>query len=227
MRHPLALEVYMLQRLLILTLILGFANCAVASAGEDATIPGDTPPTASEAAFVGAMQADLNARFPTARDAERAGYIRYTSADDTGAISYANLHWESADVHHPSQLWYDKNGQLLGADYSKLDSGGGRPTAWGIQPGRWVEFDDHVHYVATDPKTGQPVYDLYVDAKKFAAAGGNVKNPTAQTLVAMQKVDRPGDVVTIFEYPAIWDLIVWVKPNPRGPFAEKNPSVTP
>lgn len=84
-----------------------------------------------------------------------------------------------------------------------------------------------MHYVATDPKTGQSVYDLYVDAKKFAAAGGNVKDPTAQTLVAMQKVDRASDVVTIFDFPAIWDLIVWVKPNPSGPFAGKNPSVTP
>jgi hypothetical protein len=27
--------------------------------------------------------------------------------------------------------------------------------------------------------------------------------------------------------PSIWDLIVWVKPNPSGAFAEKNPLVKP
>lgn len=117
----------MLQRFLIVTLVLGFASFAAASGDQDATIPGDTPPTASEAAFVRTMQADLNARFPTAADAVKAGYVRYTNPDDTGAISYANRQWESADVAHPSQLWFDKNGKLLGADYSKLDFGGGRP----------------------------------------------------------------------------------------------------
>jgi len=35
--------------------------------------------------------------FPMAADAEKAGYVRYTSVDDTGAISYANCNWESAD----------------------------------------------------------------------------------------------------------------------------------
>ena len=39
--------------------------------------------------------------------------------------------------------------------------------------------------------------------------------------------DRESDVTTIFEFPTIWDLIVWVKPNPSGAFAEKNPNVHP
>jgi hypothetical protein len=202
-------------------------STVLAPASQDPTIPGKTPPTASEAAFVHAMQTDLDARFPTAADAVKAGYVRYTNADDTGAISYANLKWNSADVHHPSQLWYDKSGALLGADYSKIDSGGGRPKIWGIQPGRWTEFGDHIHYVALDPKTGERQYDLGVLATKFASAGGDPKHPKAQTLVTMGKVAKASDVVTIFEFPAIWDLIVWVKPNPDGAFADKNPTVTP
>ncbi len=200
----------------------------LAPAAQDPTIPGKTPPTASEAAFVRAMQKDLDARFPTVADALKAGYIRYTNADDTGAISYANRHWNSTDVHHPSQLWYDKKGTLLGADYSKLASGAGaRPNVWGIQPGRWTEFPDHVHYVALDPKTHQRLYDLGVLSTDFAAAGGDPKHPKAETLVKMGKVAKASDVVAIFQFPLLWDLIVWVKPNPDGAFAEKNPAVAP
>ena len=198
-----------------------------AVADENATIPGTTPPTPSEAAFVSAMQTDLGARFPTAADAVKAGYFRYTNADDTGAISYANLQWQSSDVHHPSQLWYDKAGKLLGADYSVLDTGKGRPDLWGIQSGRWVEFSEHIHYVVKDPKTGQDTYDLYMSPKKFTDAGGNLKNPSASALVAMQKVDSASDVEEVFDFPSIWDLIIWVKPNPSGAFADKNPTVTP
>lgn len=41
------------------------------------------------------------------------------------------------------------------------------------------------------------------------------------------KAKDAADVVTLFEFPSIWDLIVWVKPNPNGAFAEKNPLVHP
>jgi hypothetical protein len=41
----------------------------------------------------------------------------------------------------------------------------------------------------------------------------------------MHKADSESDVVTVFDMPRIWDLIVWVKPNPNGAFAEKNPLV--
>ena len=167
-------------------------------------------------------------RFPTAADAEKAGYVRYTEEDATGAISYANMQWFSTDVRHPSQLWYDKNGQLLGADYSVLySSGAARPSLWGVNPGRWVEFDGHIHWVSKDPATGKLVYDQWTWDKKFAAAGGDPEHPSAQTLVAMKKVSDPANVVTVFHFPAIWDLIVWVKPNPSGAFADKNPTVKP
>jgi hypothetical protein len=195
-------------------------------ADQNATYHG--PVGASEKAFVAAVQADLMKRYPTAADAEKAGYIRYTSEDETGAISYANLHWQSTDAKHPSQLWYDKNGQLLGADYSVLLSASpGRPALWGINPGRWVEFDGHVHYVERDPATGKLTYDHWVMNPKFAAAGGNTAQPTAATLVALKKVPNASAVTTIFAFPSIWDLIVWVKPNPSGAFADKNPAVTP
>jgi hypothetical protein len=45
--------------------------------------------------------------------------------------------------------------------------------------------------------------------------------------VKLGKVSSPADVATIFFFPTLWDLIVWVKPNPNGAFADKNPTVTP
>ena len=182
----------------------------------------------SEKAFVAAIQADLMKRFPTVADAEKAGYFRYTNADETGAISYANLQWVSTDIKHPSQLWYDKDGNLLGADYSiAYVQGAKAPALWGVNPGRWRQFDGHIHYVIKDPKTGALLYadDQYAMDAKFVAAGGSLTDPSAQTLVVMKKVPNAGEVVKIFHFPAIWDLVVWVKPNPSGAFAWKNPNV--
>jgi hypothetical protein len=213
----------------LVSLLLAAAVLAVplrALADQNATYHG--PVAASEKPFVAAIQADLMSRYPTAADAEKAGYIRYSNPDDSGAISYANLHWQSTDAKHPSQLWYDKNGKLLGADYSVLlGTSPGRPTLWGINPGRWVEFDGHVHYVVRDPATGKLTYDHWVMNPQFAAAGGNTAQPTAATLVALKKVPNASAVATIFAFPSVWDLIVWVKPNPNGAFADKNPNVTP
>jgi hypothetical protein len=202
-------------------------SSAMASADENPTNKtGALSP--SEKAFVAAIQSDLTARFPTAADAEKAGYFRYTNEDSTGAISYANLEWSSADPKHPSQLWYDKDGKLLGADFSVLTSESAkRPVLWGVDPGRWYEFDGHIHWIARDPSTGKLSYDHWAMNPAFVKAGGNVANPSATTLVAMKKVPAAKDVVTIFEFPSVWDLIVWVKPNPNGAFAEKNPNVKP
>ena len=209
---------------LALTLSLG---CA-ALANEN---PGFAKPTyfgplsASEKAFVASIQSDLNARFPTAADAERAGYVRYTGIDDTGAISYANRKWQSIDSRHPSQLWYDKHGKLLGADFSRLWTSNTPPKLWGINPGRWWEFDRHMHYVTRNPRTGKTTYELYVADDDFLNAGGSLAHPRAATLVRMHQVKHANEVVTIFNFPKVWDLIVWVRPNPKGAFAYKNPLV--
>ena len=202
------------------------ATARLAIADETPTFKG--PQSAAETSFVRSIQAELSKRFPTAADAEKAGYVRYTGEDDTGAISYANMHWASTDARHPSQLWYDVNGKLLGADFSVLKSHtSGRPKVWGINPGRWYEFDGHMHWIHKDPKTGMLHYDLWMPEGKFVAAGGNPLHPSAATLVKMGKVKSAGDIVTIFEFPSLYDLIVWVKPNPKGAFAEKNPLVHP
>ncbi len=207
-----------------IVLAAAFGCTAIAGADEAPTYGGPISPT--EAQFIQSMQRDLNDRFPHVTDAEKAGYVRYTGVDDTGAISYANKQWVSNPTH-PSQLWYDKNGDLLGADFSvPRPNGEPRPRLWGIDPGRWVEFDGHVHYVLRNPVTGATTYDQAVWNKTFLAAGGSLQHPSADTLVKIGEVKNVADVATIFEFPTIWDLIVWAKPNPNGAFANKNPTVT-
>jgi hypothetical protein len=191
---------------------------------DDFQTPTDKGPlSASEKTFVASIQADLGKRFAHASDAEKAGYIRYTGIDDTGAISYANLKWTSTDIAHPSQLWYDKNGNLLGADFSTPDTTDKRPNLFGVNPGRWWEFNEHVHYVLKT-STGM-TYDHYIMAPMYIKAGGDPKHPTAGELVKMKKAKSTSEVVTVFDFPKVWDLIVWVKPNPKGAFAYKNPLV--
>ncbi|MBV8425461.1 MAG: hypothetical protein JO349_09720 [Candidatus Eremiobacteraeota bacterium] len=215
-----------LSLIVALLLVFGFA-CQVA-ANENPGFRRPTyfgPMTPAEKAFAASIATDLQARFPTPADAVKAGYVRYTGVDDTGAISYANGQWQSSDLKHPSQLWYSKRGKLLGADFSRLKVGDTPPRLWGINPGRWWEFDRHMHYVTRNHRTGKVTYDLYVADDDFLNAGGSLAHPQAATLVKMHQVKYAKDVVTIFNFPALWDLIVWAVPNPKGAFAYKNPSV--
>jgi hypothetical protein len=197
---------------------------SVALADQDQKYTG--PLSASEKTFLGSVTSDLTKRFPTAADAEKAGYVRYTNPDETGAISYANMHWNATNPADPSQLWYDKAGNLMGADFSvPYTKGDPRPNLFGVNPGRWYEFDDHVHYVLRDPMSGKMTYGKYVMAKPYKQASGDPAHPAAADLVKMGKIQDSAEVSTIFDMPSIWDLIVWVKPNPSGAFAERNPDV--
>ncbi len=206
-------------------LAIGLASSTmlITRAAADATYTG--PEDGSEKQFVATIQSDLLARYATVSDAQKAGYVRYSNEDETGAISYANRRWQTTSERNPSQLWYDKNGRLLGADYSVLHSGCKTPPhLWGVNPGRWAQLDGHIHWVARDA-SGNLKYEQWMPDAAFAAAGGTVAYPSARTLVAMHKVPNESDVVTIFHFPAVWDLTVWVKPNPNGAFADKNPDV--
>lgn len=187
------------------------------------TAPGE--PADSEVAFVRTIQNDLQARFPTAADAEKAGYFRFTDVDKSGAISYANLDWQSTDARHPSQLWYSPDGRLLGADYSVLKSNSPeRPRIWGIDPERWIPRPAHVHYITADDN-GNLSYGHYVMADKFAAAGGDPDNPQLETLVRLGAVKSASSVREVFFFPELWDIPVWVIKNPNGAFAALNPLV--
>lgn len=215
----------MKHRIAALAAVLAFSVTALGAHAAGAKAPKLSPqPQGAEIAFVSSIQKDLMARFPNAAAAEKAGYFRYTNEDNTGSISYANLQWTS-DATHPSQLWYDVNGNLLGADFSEPNTAT-PPTLWGILPARWDHFGHaHVHVVYTDK--GATVYGHATSFKKFMAAGGDPMDPTGNTFVKLGMVKDASQVTHAFVFPAMWDLIVWVKPNPNGAFAEKNPTVHP
>jgi len=208
---------------LALVCFSGSAAIAAAPAPKATLSP---QPQGAEVAFVQSIQKDLTARFPTAADAEKGGYFRFGNEDEDGAISYANLHWQSGDPQHPSQLWYDVHGNLLGADFSVLQSSSAQPPAiWGVNYLRWVSFREHIHYILNGPN-GKEIYGG-LKAKKFSDAGGTVDNPQPETLVKLGIAKNVAEVKRVFLFPSLWDLIVWIKPNPNGAFADKNPLVTP
>jgi hypothetical protein len=223
----------------LVALALAAASSALGAAAPAPTpAPTAAPPeSAGEVRFVAAATADLQKRFATTAEAAAAGYFRYTPEDQTGAISWVNTrHWQS-DPAHPSQLWYDVKGRLIGADFSVLQSGSAaRPNLWGVSPSRWIDFSPaHVHFAVRTPSGLQ---FAGVGPKTFAKVGGSVANPTASDIVALGKLKRwkrlgipapasTADVAFVFPFPAVWDLQVWLIPNPLGAFAEYNPNVKP
>ncbi len=181
-------------------------------------------PTAAEEPFVEKVTADLTARFPTPELARKAGYLRYTDEDNTGAISYANRKWTSIDAEHPSQLWYDAKNRLIGADFSMPVTSTKPPELFGVTPSRWQKFGAHVHYglaTATGSTYGG------AGEKVMTKGGATVAKPTKAALVKAGVAKKLADVRFVFTFPAIWDLGIWLVPNPSGAFADKNPDVKP
>lgn len=214
------------EREVLLVLIRLLCAVVLLAATPAPTVTLSPMPQGTEVQFVQSIQKDLNARFPTPAAAIRGGYFRYGNEDEDGAISYANLHWQSGSPKAPSQLWYDVHGNLIGADFSVLQSASPAPPAvWGVSYKRWVSFSEHVHYILVGPN-GTEKYGA-TSVKKFLAAGGNVDDPKAETIVKMGKATSVDQVKRVFLFPSLWDLIVWVKPNPLGAFADKNPLVVP
>ncbi len=221
-------------RFVPLALALGLIPFAVSAA--DAPTPAAAPtaapaPSAVESAFLAKIMRDLPKRYPNPAAANKAGYVRYTNEDSTGAISFANTKaWNTADPDVPAQLWYDVKGRLIGADFSvRRDTDASPapapPSLFGIDPKRFGKIPAHVHYVTCDGMK-KCTYGKAVGATKYAAIG-DVEHPTAEGLVKVGAVKDPAAVSTVFLYPAIYDVAVWVVPNPLGQFAEKNPAVVP
>ncbi len=207
-------------------------------AATKAAAPTPAPPaSATEQKFVDTVTADLQKRFATTAAAAAAGYFRYTDEDDTGAISWVNTgNWKS-DPQHPSQLWYDVNGRLIGADWSVLQSSSPKaPNIWGVSASRFIDFSPaHVHFGI---KTANGVNFGGAGPKSWSLTGGSLANPTADDVVKLGKTTRwkvlkipapqtAADVAFVFPFPAVWDLQVWLVPNPLGAFAESNPTVKP
>jgi hypothetical protein len=191
-----------------------------------AASPTPAPPaSASEQQFIAKVTKDLQARFGTTAQAAAAGYFRYTNEDNTGAISWVNTKYWTSDPQHPSQLWYDVKGRLIGVDYSVLMAKSPKaPSMWGISPSRWMSFRQHVHFGI---KTPAGIKFGAVGPKSIAKVGGSASNPTAEDIVKLGKAKSVSDVAFVFQFPAVWDLDFWLVPNPLGAFAEHNPNVIP
>ena len=209
---------------------LAASGCSALAAAMKPKLP--DKPLPAETAFVQQVTTDLNARFATPADAEKAGYFRYNNEDKTGAISYANDQWNSAaDPAHPapSQLWYDVKGHLLGADFSvplTAQNSAAPPKLWGLDPGRWFKFGHgHVHYVLQGSTNA--AFGHAVGESQYVKNGGDMSNPTAAPFVKMGKVKSADLVTHVLPFPAQWDVEVWVTPNPLGAFAQTNPLVKP
>jgi hypothetical protein len=219
--------------LLALALLLAPAAARAADSPSPAPAPTAAPaPSAAETAFLATIMRELPKRYPDPAAATKAGYVRFTNEDQTGAISYANsgASWTATDPLVPSQLWYDVRGRLIGADYSVLQSAvapDAKPSVLGIDPKRFGKIGAHVHYVTCDKASAKCAYGKAVGVKKYADANGDAAHPTAAGLAKVGAVKDPASVSAVFLYPAIWDAAVWVVPNPLGQFADKNPLVPP
>lgn len=188
--------------------------------------PPPDKPTAAELPFVTRATTELQALYGTTTLAAKAGYFRYTAEDSTGAISWVNPKYWNSDEKHPSQVWYDVKGNLIGVDYSVPKTNTTHPTMWGILPARWFEFESHVHYGVAVKALGAMKMGYILDAtvKKH---GGVPMHPTAADVVKAGKAKLASDVKFVFAFPDLWDIEFWLVPNPNGVFAGKNPNVKP
>ena len=96
---------------------------------------------------------------------------------------------------------------------------------FGLAPSRWGMLPQHVHYGLVGPG-GTTTYGGTATAK-LVAAGDAASKPTAAGLVKAGIAKQASDVRFVFDFPAIWDVAVWLVPNPDGAFAESDPLVKP
>ena len=182
-------------------------------------------PEPRELAFIESSARFVHVAYARPALAARAGFVRFTDEDRTGAISWANQHWTSTDAEHPSEVWYDAKGRLIGVDYTVLQTDTpDRPRLWEIDPRRWISIRAHMHYgVWRDRRIAYGA----MSTDRFEEYGGTISLPDRQILVDAGVAKTKRDVAFLFLLPSIWDLQFWVIPNPYGAFAEYNPRVKP
>jgi hypothetical protein len=213
-----------MNRLAAFILMTSIAVAPFAARAQTAPAP-LTP--AEHAVYVRAASV-LHRLYPTPAAAIKAGWFRYNNEDDSGAISYMNpKYFETPDVAHPQQLWYDVHGRLLGGDFSqKVALHPKGPTLFGMSAARFGQVPLHIHY-GLKHADGTIEYGLFVPAPDFVAAHLDPLHPTAANLVTLGKVKRATDVVFVFANLNNWDATMWLIPNPAGQFEDKNPNVKP
>lgn len=202
--------------------LLFMSSATISSA---AATPPNTP-TAAEQPFVTKATAELQHLYGTTTLAAAAGYFRYNNEDRTGAISWVNTKYWTSDETHPSQIWFDAKGHLIGVDYGQPWTDAKHPPSiWGILPARWFEFEAHTHYALRNADGSLSYHGMENSA--ITKAGGDPNNPTAADIVKAGKAKSTQQVAFVFPFRHVWDLEFWLVPNPKGVFAESNPNVVP
>jgi hypothetical protein len=214
--------------LIALALALAAAPLAAGLPTTAAAAPAQAPLTPVEQRFYATASRETHARYATEAAAEKAGYFRYTNEDESGAVSYINpAYADSPDAAHPSQLWYDVRGRLLGGDWTQtVASAPNGPTLFGLSPSRFAHIPLHVHY-GVKHADGTIEYGLYVLASEFVAAGLDPLHPKRADLVTLKKVPTLAQVAFVVPVPNNWDAMMWVIANAAGQFADLNPAVKP
>lgn len=182
---------------------------------------------AMEQRFYRRASETLQHLYPNPAVAEKAGYFRFSNEDRTGAISYVNPNYfNTPEVAHPQQLWFDVHGRLLGADFSQTVAAHPTPTLFELQRSRFHHVPLHIHFGLKQPD-GSIRYGLYVSASAYKAGAGDPLHPTAAGLVKLGKATSAAQVAFVFAMFENWDAQMWVIPNPAGQFADANPNVKP
>lgn len=207
-----------MHRSAVLFVILSFA--LVGAANATAT---SSPLTGDEKAFVATASSQLQGRYPNTATAKSGGYsLLYDTIDSDNTYNWTNFDFTHVAPGRPNFLWYDRQGHLAGADWELPKSeypAVPHLAAYPVQSTRWVLIREHVHFAYT--LTGKSYYGV---AK--AAPGLRQDHITADQLRASgAKLPIGATLLWAMYHPAVWDLAMWLVPNPSGAFAEKNPNV--
>jgi hypothetical protein len=208
---------------LFVAFAVGVAHASAATMPMPTPVATSAPLTDAEKAFVQTTSTQLGQLYPDTAAAKTAGYALLEGAiDSDNTYNWTNFAFKGVDPGHPNFLWFDRNGHLAGVDwelpksaYASAPSGDAYP----VQVSRWTSIPEHVHFAYTVNGTTH-----YGAAKATAALRqGTI---TAQQLRASgAKLPANATLVWAMYHPAVWDLAMWVVPNPNGAFAELNPNV--
>lgn len=122
-------------------------------------------------------------------------------------------------IAHPNFLWFDRDGKLAGADYELPKGAYPKPPGeYPVDTSRWTSIDAHVHLAYT--LNGKTIY-----AEEPAKQNLQKAEIDAEDLRADGFLPNGARLKWAMYHPAVWDLALWVVPNPHGAFAEDNPLV--
>ncbi len=181
------------------------------------------PITAAEKTFVADASQRLQSEYPNTAAAKSKGFVLlYDSMDTDNTYNWTNMNFSDVTPDRPNFIWYDRRGHIAGVDYELLKSRYPSPphlAAFPVLASRWTPIDEHVHYA----------YSVNGVTKYGGAHAAPEMRSGKITLEMLRahgaKIPSNAKIVWAMYHPAVWDLAMWVVPNPRGAFADLNPNV--